>query len=134
MHLNDILRKAFEQDASDIHLVADHPPMMRVHTVMQPMECPALTGDGLRRALEQMVSPAQLALAWLSSRGEHVVPIPGTTNIDHLREIIAAAQLEVTPDILERAGELIGTETVSGPRYPANNAVEVDTETFEDAA
>ena len=85
-------------------------------------------------AAEAGVSPAQLALAWLSSRGEHVVPIPGTTNIDHLREIIAAAQLEVTPDILERAGELIGTETVSCPRYPANNAVEVDTETFEDAA
>lgn len=85
-------------------------------------------------AAEAGVSPAQLALAWLSSRGEHVVPIPGTTNIDHLREIIAAAQLEVTPDILQRAGELIGTETVSGPRYPANNAVEVDTETFEDAA
>ena len=62
------------------------------------------------------------------------MPIPGTTNIDHLREIIAAAQLEVTPDVLERAGGLIGTETVSGPRYPANNAVEVDTETFEDAA
>jgi aryl-alcohol dehydrogenase-like predicted oxidoreductase len=85
-------------------------------------------------AAEAGVSPAQLALAWLSSRGEHVVPIPGTTNIDHLREIIAAAQLEVTPDVLERAGGLIGTETVSGPRYPANNAVEVDTETFEDAA
>ena len=60
MHLNDILRQAFEQDASDIHLVADHPPMMRVHTVMREMECPALTGDGLRRALEQMVSPGQL--------------------------------------------------------------------------
>tara|TARA_R100000365_G_scaffold957_1_gene3518 strand:- start:552 stop:1496 length:945 start_codon:yes stop_codon:yes gene_type:complete len=85
-------------------------------------------------AAEAGVSPAQLALAWLSSRGEHVVPIPGTTNIDHLREIIAAAQLEVTPDVLERASGLIGTETVSGPRYPANNAVEVDTETFEDAA
>ena len=85
-------------------------------------------------AAEAGVSPAQLALAWLSSRGEHVVPIPGTTNIDHQREIIAAAQLEVTPDVLERAGGLIGTETVSGPRYPANNAVEVDTETFEDAA
>lgn len=85
-------------------------------------------------AAEAGVSPAQLALAWLSSRGEHVVPIPGTTNIDHLREIIAAAQLEVAADILERAGRLIDTATISGPRYPANNAVEVDTETFEDAA
>ena len=61
MHLNDILRQAFEQDASDVHLVAGHSPMMRVHTVVTPMECPALTPDGLRRALEQMVSPGQLA-------------------------------------------------------------------------
>ena len=37
MHLNDILRQAFDQDASDVHLVAGHPPMMRVHTVMAPM-------------------------------------------------------------------------------------------------
>lgn len=85
-------------------------------------------------AAEAGVSPAQLALAWLSSRGEHVVPIPGTTNIDHLREIIAAAQLEVAPDILEHAGRLIDTATISGPRYSASNAAEVDTETFEDAA
>jgi twitching motility protein PilT len=61
MHLNDILRQAFEQDASDIHLVAGHAPMVRVHTVMTAMECPPLTADGLRRALEQMLTPAQLA-------------------------------------------------------------------------
>lgn len=85
-------------------------------------------------AAEAGVSPAQLALVWLSSRGDHVVPIPGTTNVDHLREIIAAADLTIAPEILERAGTLIDTATVSGPRYPANNAVEVDAETFEDAA
>lgn len=61
MHLNDILRQAFSSDASDIHLVAGHPPMMRVRTVMTPMDFPSLTAEGMRRALEQMVSPTQMA-------------------------------------------------------------------------
>lgn len=61
MQLNDILRQAFEQNASDIHLVAGHSPMMRVHTVMVEMDCPPLSPEALRKALEQMVSPSQLA-------------------------------------------------------------------------
>ena len=61
MQLNDILRRAFDENASDIHLVAGHPPMMRVHTVMAEMDCPPLSPEALRKALEQMVSPSQLA-------------------------------------------------------------------------
>jgi len=45
--LNDILRKANEFDASDVHLVADHAPMVRVHTIMQPLELPVLTGEDM---------------------------------------------------------------------------------------
>ena len=94
-----------------------------------------LVAKDIRRGMPRFQSPhweanAALLPAWRALAAEAGV----SPAIDHLREIIAAAQLEVTPDILERAGELIGTETVSGPRYPANNAVEVDTETFEDAA
>ncbi|MCH2161445.1 MAG: type IV pilus twitching motility protein PilT [Phycisphaerales bacterium] len=59
MNLNVILREAFNKDASDVHLVAGHPPMMRIHTVMTAMEFPPLTGEDMRRVLEQMVSPAQ---------------------------------------------------------------------------
>lgn len=79
-------------------------------------------------------TPAQLALAWLLSRGEHVVPIPGTTSIAHLREDFAAVEVGVDPALLERAGDLISHSTVTGPRYNAVNSSEVDAETFEDAA
>ncbi|MDR6144092.1 aryl-alcohol dehydrogenase-like predicted oxidoreductase [Microbacterium foliorum] len=82
-------------------------------------------------AEEAACSPAQLALAWLLSRGEHVVPIPGTTSIPHLHEDLAAVELAVDADLLARAGELIGTATVSGPRYAAGPAADVDTETFD---
>jgi aryl-alcohol dehydrogenase-like predicted oxidoreductase len=85
-------------------------------------------------AAEAGCTPAQLALAWLLSRGDHVVPIPGTTNADHLREDFAALDVTVDAALLERAGSLIDTSTVSGPRYAPGPAAEVDAETFEDAA
>ncbi|MGQ0626525.1 MAG: type IV pilus twitching motility protein PilT [Phycisphaerales bacterium] len=54
MKLLDILKAAQEADASDIHLVAGHPPVMRVHTVMTPMNMPLLTPEVCRQFLEQM--------------------------------------------------------------------------------
>jgi len=82
-------------------------------------------------AAEAGVTPAQLALVWLLSRGAHVVPIPGTTSIDHVREDFAAPGLSVDPALLTRAGELIDTATVAGPRYAPGPAAEVDAETFD---
>lgn len=85
-------------------------------------------------AAEAGCTPAQLALAWLLSRGDHVVPIPGTTRLDHLREDLAAVELSLDDALLVRAGALIDTGTVSGPRYNASTSAEVDAETFEEAA
>jgi hypothetical protein len=85
-------------------------------------------------AAEADCTPAQLALTWLLSRGDHVVPIPGTTDAAHLRENLAAVDLGVDAGVLARAGELIDTDTVSGARYPARQSAEVDTESFEVAA
>lgn len=81
-------------------------------------------------AAEAGCTPAQLALAWVMSRGDHVVPIPGTTNLAHFTENQAAADLVISADLLERAGTLINTHTVSGRRYGAQNEHEVDAESF----
>ncbi|WP_341645539.1 aldo/keto reductase [Thauera sp. SDU_THAU2] len=75
-------------------------------------------------------TPAQLALAWLLSRGEHVLPIPGTTSIAHLEENLKAADVVLAPGVLERLDALINTRSVSGPRYPAATQSEIDTEEF----
>jgi aryl-alcohol dehydrogenase-like predicted oxidoreductase len=85
-------------------------------------------------AAEAGCTPAQLALAWVLSRGAHVVPIPGTTRVDHARDNAAAVDLVLDPVVIERAGALIGTASVSGPRYNAVQSGEVDAEAFEDAA
>jgi aryl-alcohol dehydrogenase-like predicted oxidoreductase len=81
-------------------------------------------------AREAGCTPVQLALAWLLSRGEHVIPLPGTTRIEHLRENLAAGSLKLSVDVLERAGALINQHTVNGGRYGAQSESEVDTERF----
>jgi len=82
-------------------------------------------------AMEAGVEPAQLALSWLFSRGDHVHAIPGTTRVDHLEENFAAQGVTVSADILARAGEIINQQTVSGHRYPEVIRGTIDTEDFQ---
>jgi twitching motility protein PilT len=60
MKLLDILRTAHENKASDIHLISGHPPMMRVNTVMTPMDYPILTPATVKSFLEEMVNDVKL--------------------------------------------------------------------------
>jgi aryl-alcohol dehydrogenase-like predicted oxidoreductase len=73
---------------------------------------------------------AQLALAWVLAQGDHIIPIPGTTRLDHLAENAAAADVRLSPESLARLDALINTRTVSGPRYNAATLPEIDTEDF----
>lgn len=59
MQLSDIFQTATEHDASDIHLISGHPPMMRVHTVMTPMDYPVLTPKGMESILASMINDHQ---------------------------------------------------------------------------
>ncbi|WP_245593529.1 aldo/keto reductase [Azospirillum halopraeferens] len=87
--------------------------------------------DGLAAvAREAGCTPAQLALAWTLAKAPHVVPIPGTTRIDHLRENAGAATLSLDPATVARLESLINRGTVDGPRYPESTLAEIDTEDF----
>ena len=61
MQLEEVLQTAQKQDASDIHLISGHPPIMRVHTVMTPMDLPILAPKSVEDYLKHMVSEKQLA-------------------------------------------------------------------------
>ena len=61
-------------------------------------------------------TPAQLALAWLLSRGPDIVPIPGSTRAERVEENTAAASITLTPEEIE-ALDAIGP-AVAGDRYP----------------
>jgi aryl-alcohol dehydrogenase-like predicted oxidoreductase len=82
--------------------------------------------DALAR--EQGCTRAQLALAWLLARGEHIVPIPGTTRADHLGENLAARDIRLGGDMMRKLDALINPATVSGERYNPPTQTEIDTE------
>ena len=81
-------------------------------------------------AEEAGCSRAQLALAWVLSRGDHVHAIPGTTRIVHLEENLAAGRVGLPPAVARRLDELINQRTVAGERYSAATQAEIDTEQF----
>ena len=75
-------------------------------------------------------TPAQLALAWLLYKAPHVLPIPGTTSVEHLREDLAAVDVKLGPDVIAKVEALINQGTVRGNRYSDQSRSEVDTEEF----
>ncbi|MDC7690829.1 aldo/keto reductase [Vogesella indigofera] len=75
-------------------------------------------------------TPAQLALAWLFTRGEHVIPIPGTTRLAHLREDVAASRVQLRVETLQQLDALLARLPIAGARYNATTQTEIDTEEF----
>jgi aryl-alcohol dehydrogenase-like predicted oxidoreductase len=78
-------------------------------------------------------TPAQLALAWLLHKRADIIPIPGTTSLEHLDEDLAAGDLKLTPELIARVEAHINQNTVHGNRYSAQARSEVDTEEFPGA-
>jgi len=81
-------------------------------------------------AQEVGCTPAQLALAWLLHKDSKLIPIPGTQNIHHLEDNMAAVNVALTADQMQRLEALINQHTVKGARYNAQATGEVDTEEF----
>ena len=73
-------------------------------------------------------TPAQLALAWLLHKAPHIIPLFGTTQLDHLAENLGAAQVQLTPALMAAVEQVINRHTVVGDRYSAQSNREVDTE------
>jgi aryl-alcohol dehydrogenase-like predicted oxidoreductase len=66
-------------------------------------------------AQEKGLTPGQLALAWVLQRGEHIVPIPGTKRLSYLEENLAAADVELSEEEVQRIAEAV--PAASGERY-----------------
>ncbi|WP_240490619.1 aldo/keto reductase [Amycolatopsis vancoresmycina] len=75
--------------------------------------------EALRKlASDKGVTAGQLALAWVQSQGDDVVPIPGTKRRKYLEENVAAASLELTPSDLAAIEAAAPADAVAGERYP----------------
>jgi aryl-alcohol dehydrogenase-like predicted oxidoreductase len=89
---------------------------------------PRFQGDNFQRNLDLVArvealakkkgcTPAQLAIAWLLSRGDDIVPIPGSTRAERVEENAGATRITLSR---EEIAELDGVAaTVAGERYPA---------------
>lgn len=60
---------------------------------------------------------AQMALAWVMSKGEDIVPIPGARKINHLRDNAAAADIMLSPEDIRTIDHIFAAENVAGLRY-----------------
>ncbi|HCA9779974.1 TPA: aldo/keto reductase [Klebsiella quasipneumoniae subsp. similipneumoniae] len=60
---------------------------------------------------------AQMALAWVMSKGEDIVPIPGARKINHLRDNTAAADIMLSPEDILTIDHIFAAENVAGLRY-----------------
>jgi aryl-alcohol dehydrogenase-like predicted oxidoreductase len=78
-------------------------------------------------AASKRATPAQIALAWLLAQKPWIVPIPGTTKVNRLKENVRAAAIELSAADLRRINDALANIQVQGDRYPAHLAARVGT-------
>jgi aryl-alcohol dehydrogenase-like predicted oxidoreductase len=85
--------------------------------------------EALRRiAMEKGATPAQLAIAWVSSRGEDIVPLVGARRRDRLAEALGALDLVLDAADLARLEAAVPADAVAGARYDAHGMRMLDSE------
>jgi aryl-alcohol dehydrogenase-like predicted oxidoreductase len=85
--------------------------------------------DALEKIAEQRgVSTAQLAIAWVASRGDDIIPLIGTKRRDRLAEALAALDLRLTPQELGAIEAAVPAGQVAGTRYDAAQMGALDSE------
>ena len=77
-------------------------------------------------AREKNCTPAELALAWVLAQGNDVVPIPGTKRRKYLEQNLAAADINLTRDDLERIDQVAPKGVAAGERYAAPAMAAID--------
>jgi aryl-alcohol dehydrogenase-like predicted oxidoreductase len=70
-------------------------------------------------AKEKGCTTAQLALAWVLAQGDDVVPIPGTKHVRYLDDNIAAIDVKLTQEDLQRLDQILPPGAAAGQRYHA---------------
>jgi aryl-alcohol dehydrogenase-like predicted oxidoreductase len=100
---------------------------------------PRFSGDNLDRNLglveqlrvvadEKGTTVAQLAIAWVLSRGEDIVPLVGARRRDRLHEALRALELGLTSDDVAAIERALPQEAVAGARYDARQMAILDSE------
>jgi aryl-alcohol dehydrogenase-like predicted oxidoreductase len=109
-----------------------HPGDFRAHSPRfqgQNLERNLKLVDALRRLGEARgASPAEIAIAWVLSRGDDIIPLIGARRRTQLQESLAAAELRLGPDELAAIEAAVPAEAVAGERYAAAQMRMLDSE------
>jgi aryl-alcohol dehydrogenase-like predicted oxidoreductase len=70
----------------------------------------------------------QLAIAWVSSRGEDIIPLVGARRLDRLREALGAGEVELSSADLARIEFAVPAGAAKGDRYDAHAMASLDSE------
>ncbi len=100
---------------------------------------PRFQGENLRRnlalvdalnavAAEKGATPSQLAIAWVLSRGEDILPLVGARTRAQLADALRALELRLTSEDLARIEAAVPAEAVAGTRYDAHGMGSLDSE------
>jgi aryl-alcohol dehydrogenase-like predicted oxidoreductase len=100
---------------------------------------PRFQGDNLTRNLELVdalravaddlqASVAQVAIAWVLSRGEDIIPLIGARTRERLTEALGALELDLPDEDVARIEQAMPAEAASGDRYPAAQMGQLDSE------
>jgi len=100
---------------------------------------PRFRGDNHDRNLELLtaleavaevrgVTAAQLAIAWVASRGDDIIPLIGTKRRDRLAEALGALDLTLSADDLAAIEAAVPADAVAGERYDAAQVAILDSE------
>jgi aryl-alcohol dehydrogenase-like predicted oxidoreductase len=85
--------------------------------------------DALRQIGDQKgASPAQLAFAWVRSRGDDILPVMGARRRDQLKESLDALDLKLSADDIARIDAAVSPELTAGTRYDAPQMAHLDSE------
>jgi aryl-alcohol dehydrogenase-like predicted oxidoreductase len=85
--------------------------------------------DALRGIAQELdATVAQIAIAWVVSRGPDIIPLVGARRRDRLREALGALELKLTPEILARLERAVPAEAVAGTRYDPRQMAMLDSE------
>jgi aryl-alcohol dehydrogenase-like predicted oxidoreductase len=98
---------------------------------------PRFKGENFQRNLElvrtleglaaaRQVTAAQLALAWVMAQGEDIIPIPGTTRVEHLDDLIDATALTLSASELDAIERAFPRDAAAGDRYLPNMRAFID--------
>ena len=71
---------------------------------------------------------AQIAIAWVLSRGADIVPLVGARRRDRLAEALGALPLTLSPEDLAQIERAVPPEAVAGERYAAQQMAHLDSE------